>query len=78
MFTAEGVIAHVLNDASAIGKSVRFPQVFLGRFGKALFQERFDLVFPQQVDDLFVGENGICRTEANHKQKDEKHKSSTP
>src|SRR5579863_2563115 len=70
---AAGVVAHVLDQASTVGIPVRLLQVVRGGLRKALQEHGADLVFPRQVDNLFVSENrvgrGWDRTERNGKQR---------
>ena len=57
--TTVGVVADVLNDAATICVAVRFAQLIRRGVGKALKQERDDLVMPDEVDDLLVRKNGV-------------------
>ena len=69
ILVAERIVAHVLNQRSAIGIGMRLPQIFLGSFGEALFQKRLDLILPEEVDDFFVRENRVSKTEMGRRQK---------
>src|SRR6185369_9124468 len=52
----ERVIPEILDQAAPVGVSVGFAQVLLGRLRKVSQQQRPDLVLPQYVDNLLVGE----------------------
>ena len=56
---AEGIVAEVLDDGAAIGVGMRLGELFLRESGIALQQEGAESVGPEQVNDLFVGQNGI-------------------
>lgn len=56
---AERIVAHVLNDATAIGVSVGFFELLRSQVGKFLQEKRLDLVFPGHVHDFFMGQDGI-------------------
>jgi hypothetical protein len=56
---AEGIVAEVLDDASAIGVGVGLAELGGSEVGVALEQQRLDGVGPGEVDDLFVGEDGV-------------------
>ena len=60
---AERVVADVLNDASAVGVGVGLQQVLRRGIRKAGEQQRLDLLVPQQIDDLFMRQDGIRRTQ---------------
>ena len=59
---AERIVTDVLNDAAAVGVSVgvlsRSSGVAVGKAGE---QQRLDLLVPQQIDDLFVRQDGVGR-----------------
>src|SRR5579862_2018464 len=59
---AEGVIAHVLDRRAAVGVGVRLAQLRLGGIGKAGEQQRTNAVVPCEIDQFFVGEDGIARS----------------
>jgi hypothetical protein len=59
IFIAEGVVAHILHERSAIGVGVGFFQFLIGEAGEARFQHGLNAAIPEQIDDLLVGENGI-------------------
>jgi hypothetical protein len=56
---AEGLIAHVLDDASAVGEGVRFNQLLRRGRGKTLQQGLLERVFPNGVDNGLVREDGV-------------------
>src|SRR5579871_4012403 len=43
ILVSERVIPHVLNDATAIGEGLGLAEIFFGRVGVSLFQQRLDL-----------------------------------
>src|SRR5436309_920104 len=55
------IIPHVLHSRAAIRKGMRNHQLSVRGFRKLGEQQRPDRVVPCQVDQLFMGENGICR-----------------
>ena len=58
--TIERIIAHVLNDASAVGVCVRLRQLILGGNGKSSQAQGLNLIaLSQVIPSGFVGENGI-------------------
>jgi len=58
-FIAEGIVADVLDRASAIRKRVRLLQVVRSRVREP-FQKRWpDGVVPRGIDDRFMGQNRI-------------------
>ena len=56
---AEGVVADVLNDGSAIGVGVGFPDLVRRDAGIAAAKQRDDVGFPGEVDDLLMREDGV-------------------
>src|ERR1019366_2453298 len=64
---AEWMVAEVLYTAPAIGVGMSFFELLFGEPRIALEDERTDLVRPQQVNDLLVGQHGIaCHSAATH------------
>src|SRR5208282_2782253 len=59
LHAAKGVVAQILDDRASIGIGMRFRKLCFGQAREACEQERLELVRPQQVHDLLVGENGI-------------------
>src|SRR6202789_712016 len=59
IFIAEGVVAHILHERSAIGVGVGFFQLLIGEAREARFQHGLTAAIPEQIDDLLVSENGI-------------------
>ncbi len=60
LLIAEGIVAHVLDDCSAIRIGVRLPHLLVREPGIARQDHRPQLIVPQQIDNLFVCEHGIC------------------
>ena len=56
---AEGIVADVLYEAAAVGVGVSFAEVGVSRAGVAGQQYRTNLVVPEHVDDLLMGEDGV-------------------
>ena len=57
--TAERVVAKVLYNGPTIGIGMSFFELLFGEPRIALEDERTNLVRPQQVNDLLVGQHGI-------------------
>ena len=51
----QGLIAEVLNDATAVRESMSLPQLLRGERRKAPNQDRDDGRIPGEVDQLLVG-----------------------
>lgn len=70
---AEGIVTEVLNDGSAVGERVRFPQLLGGRVREAVENGGAQGVLPGCVDDGFVAEDGVagggCREESGKEEK---------
>ena len=56
---AEGVVAEVLDGATAVGIAVSLLKLGGGEGGEALEQDGLDGGFPGEVDELFVGLDGV-------------------
>ena len=56
---SERIIAQVLDQASAVGIAMGHAELVRRRAGILFQQKGLDLIFPEQVNDLFVGQNGI-------------------
>ena len=61
LLAAEGVVAEVLDNRAAIGIGVRRRNLVFRQRWKSLEQQRPDLIFPEQVHNLLVRENGVCK-----------------
>src|ERR1700732_2291655 len=59
--TTERIISEILDDRASIGVGMRLFELVLGESGISLEQQRLDLVGPQQIDNLLVRQNRICR-----------------
>lgn len=59
VLVAERVVAHVLHQRAAVGKSMCLFQIIPGCCRKTLQEKWLDVVFPEQVDDFFMREDGI-------------------
>ena len=55
----ERVVAHVLNNAAAVGVCVSLNKLFRSGAGEPLQQQNFDGSVPGGVDERFVGEYGV-------------------
>src|SRR6185312_4920231 len=60
---AERIVAHVLQNASAVGVGVGLLQVLFRGVREALEQQGLNVVVPHQVHDLLVGQHRIARRE---------------
>ena len=58
---AEGVVADVLDEAAAVGIGVGGAHLVVGRAGKAREEHGAKLRFPEEIDDLLVGQDGVGR-----------------
>ena len=56
---AEGVVAEVLDSTATVGVAVGLLDLRLGEMGEALEQDGADGGFPGEVDELFVGLDGV-------------------
>src|SRR5215469_5973384 len=56
---AKGIVAHVLHGGAAIGIGMRLAQLLLSGTGEFRQQERPDRVVPRQIDQFFMGKNGV-------------------
>src|SRR5579863_7487856 len=56
---AEGVIAKILNNGATVGVGVRFLDLVVGQAWETVFNERENVRSPEEIDDLFVGQNRI-------------------
>ena len=56
---AQGIVAEVLDDASAVGIGAGLAELGGSEIGVALEQQRLDGVGPSEVDELLVGEDGV-------------------
>jgi len=66
---AEGVVADVLNEAAAISIGVGLTHPVVGSTGKASEKSGADLGFPEEINDLLVGQDGVSwRTLTRHEE----------
>ena len=59
VFIAKRVVAHVLHQAATVSEGVGLLQIIRSGIGETLQQKRLDGVFPKEVDDFFMGQNGV-------------------
>ena len=59
IFIAKGIVAHVLDQRAAIGESMSFFEIIRTRVGESLAEQWLDIIFPKQVNDLFMGQHRI-------------------
>ena len=64
------VVAQVLYDGAAVRIGMRLRNLVFRQRGKSLEQQRPDLVFPEQVYDFLVRQNGIRKRAAAAHQQD--------
>jgi hypothetical protein len=57
--TAEGIVAHVLNDGASIGIGMGLEQLLRSRLGKSAQEYGFDVVLPCGIDNSFMRKDGI-------------------
>ena len=57
--TAKRIVAKILNDGAAIGVSVCLFQLVFREAGKTLKEKWAELIGPNQVNDLLMGEHGV-------------------
>src|SRR5579871_340450 len=62
VFISERVITHVLHERATVGKRVCFSKIFWGRVWETADQKRLNVVFPKQIDHLFMSEDRISCT----------------
>src|ERR1700758_3520485 len=67
----ERVVAEILDEGASVGVGMRFFKLVCRQSGKPLEDQRLDLIAPQQVDDLLVSENRVCRRSGDTHQNDE-------
>jgi hypothetical protein len=71
-FTAERVVAKILDDRAPVSIGVRLFELVFRESRISLEEQGPDLVGPEQIHDFLVRQNGVCgRTAAAH-QHDEK------
>ena len=71
VLVAERVVSKVLNDRAAVGISMRLFDLVFGNSWKPLHQKRPNLRDPQQIDNLLVGQDGVCKhISARHQQQE--------
>src|SRR5208337_2112220 len=69
LLAAEWVVAEVLDDGAAVGIGMRLRNLVFRQRRKSLEQQRPDLIFPEQVDNFFMRQDGICKqAQAAHQQ----------
>jgi hypothetical protein len=56
---AKRIVAKILNDRAAIGVSVCLRQLVFREAGKTLKEKWAELIGPNQVNDLLMGEHGV-------------------
>jgi hypothetical protein len=78
ILAAERVVAHVLNQRTAVGEGMRFFQIIRGSAGESLAEQRSDVILPQQIDDLFVRQYRIRAANLGQAEKQPKAKHRAP
>src|SRR5215212_8444720 len=58
-FGGKRVVAHVLDDAAAVSVGISLSQLLFAQTGEALYQERTQIIFPNQIDDRLVGKDRV-------------------
>jgi hypothetical protein len=66
---AEWIISDVLDETTAVSKGVGLAELGRGGRWEAFQKQRLDLVFPENIDEFLVREQGISRTGLRHTQK---------
>ena len=67
----EGIVAEVLNGATAVGVGVGLVELGFGHVGEALEEQGADGFLPGQVDELLVGLDGVAATDMGEGEQDE-------
>jgi hypothetical protein len=66
---AEGVVADVLDEATAVSIGVGLPELGGGSRREAFQEQRRDLVMPKNIHQLLVREQRVSRTGLRHTEK---------
>src|SRR6185369_17810765 len=74
LYAAEGIVAQVLDDGAAIGVGMRLGDLLFRESGIALQKEGTKGVSPEQVNNLFVSQDGIRGRAAAAHEQDEKER----
>jgi len=56
---AVGVVAHILNDGSAVSVGLRPAEIFLGCLWELFQEERLDVRLPSRIDDGLMRKDGV-------------------
>ena len=70
---AERVVPHVLDRRPAVRVGMGYAQLLFSRSGESLQQKRPDGIIPRQVNQLFVGQDGVRRGVARTQQEDQQN-----
>ncbi len=74
LLVAEGIVAHVLDHRTAIRIGMRLPHLVVRQPGIPRQDHRPQLIVPQQIDDLFMREHGICVRRSAADQQEEQYR----
>jgi hypothetical protein len=77
LLAAEWVVAEILDDGAAVGIGVRLRNLVLRQRRKSLEQQRPDLIFPEQVYDFLMRQDGIRKQATAAHQQDSEDKCNT-
>ena len=75
---AKRVVTHVLDNAPAVGVSMRLLQILCRCSSKALQQKRLNRLLPDSVDDRFMRQNGIGIQAGLQKTEDDEESNQVP
>ena len=72
---AEGIVAHVLDDASAVSVGVGYDELVFCGTGELGQEQRSDRIIPRQIDEFLVGQDrvGIAVSRCEHETQDKEH-----
>ena len=71
---AERVVSEVLNGAATVGIGSGLLELSVGEVGIALEQDRADGMLPRDVNDCFVGLDGVWDAGRSRQEEDEQRK----
>ena len=71
---AKRIVAEVLDHGATVGVTVRFGKLFFRQIRKSLQKKRPKLIGPSEVDNFFVGEDGVSERSAGTQQRSHQHR----
>ena len=76
--TAEGIVAHVLNDGPSIGIGVGLDQLLRSRVGESAQQDWLNVFLPRGIDNRLMRKDGIPHAFGGAAHSEEKSEQQTP